>query len=185
MIKIDTNKTLYGALLDAAEQLPDKEILILGETRLTYRQLVEKVDTLATGLTKMGIVKGDKVGLILPNCVEDVYAFFAFSKIGVPFIPMNPLLRANEVKHILGDSQASSVITTDEFMGHNFLDMINEIRVDLPHLKHVIVYDETTSGVPDWRQSKSRKPNPPTTRSRLPTLSTQQSPPGNSGTISS
>ena len=146
MIKIDTNKTLYGALLDVLEQYPDKEALVFGETHLTFRQFVEKVDALAAGLTKLGIGKGDKVGLIIPACVENVVAFYAFSKIGAPFIPMNPQLRASEVKHILSDSEAVGVITLGEFMGFNYIDMIEGIRPDLPNLKHVIVYEEGAKG---------------------------------------
>ena len=146
MVKIDTNKTLYGALLDVLEQYPDKDAMVLGDTRLTFRQFVEKVDALAAGLTKLGIGKGDKVGLILPVCVENVVAFFAFSKIGAPFIPMNPQFRASEVKHILSDSEAVGVITLGEFMGFNYIDMIEGIRPDLPNLMHVIVYGEGAKG---------------------------------------
>jgi fatty-acyl-CoA synthase/long-chain acyl-CoA synthetase len=146
MIKIDTNKTLYGGILDVVEQYPDKEALVLGDTRLTYRQFIEKVDALATGLTKLGISKGDKVGFILPVCVENIVAFYALSKIGAPFVPMNPQYRSSEVKHILGDAEAVGVITVAELMGFNYIDMIEGIRPDLPDLKHVIVYGEGAKG---------------------------------------
>jgi fatty-acyl-CoA synthase len=146
MIKIDTNKTLYGALLDVVGLYPDKEALVLGDTHLTYRQLIEKVDALATGLTKLGIGKGDKVGLILPVCVEGIVAFYAFSKIGAPFIPMNPQFRSSEVKYILSDAEAVGVITVGELMGFNYIDLIEGIRPDLPKLKHVIVYGEGAKG---------------------------------------
>ena len=104
------------------------------------------MDALATGLTKLGIGKGDKVGLILPVCVENLLAFFALSKIWEPFIPMNPQFRASEVKHILSDAGAAGVITFGEFMGFNYIDMIEGIRPDLPDLKHVIVYGEGAKG---------------------------------------
>ncbi|MFC2052991.1 class I adenylate-forming enzyme family protein [Chloroflexota bacterium] len=146
MIKIDTNKTLYGALLDVVELYPDKEILVLGDTHLTFRQFIEKVDALASGLTKLGIGKGDRVGLILPVCVEGIVSFFAFSKIGAPFIPMNPQFRSSEVKHILSDAEAVGVITLGELMGFNYIDLIEGIRPDLPDLKHVIVYGEGAKG---------------------------------------
>jgi len=146
MIKIDTNKTMYEAVLDVAEQYPDKDALVLGDTRLTYRQFIEKVDAFATGLTKLGIGKGDKVGLILPVCVEGIVAFYAFAKIGAPFIPMNPQYRSSEAKHILGDAEAVGVITVAELMGFNYIDMIEGIRSDLPDLKHVIVYGEGAKG---------------------------------------
>jgi len=146
MIKIDTNKTLYEAMISVVEQYPDKEALVIGDTRLTYRQFIKKVDALATGLTKGGIGKGDKVGLILPVCVENIVAIYALSKIGAPFVPMNPQFRSSEVKHILSDAEAVGVIMIGELMGFNYIDMIEGIRPDLPDLKHVIVYGEGAKG---------------------------------------
>jgi fatty-acyl-CoA synthase/long-chain acyl-CoA synthetase len=115
---------------------------VLGETRNTYRQLGEHVEALAAGISQLGISKDDKVALILPVCLENLYAFFALSKLGAPFVPISPQLRAFEVRHILSDSDAVAVITVGQMMGHDYALMIEGLETDLPELEHVIVYGE-------------------------------------------
>lgn len=143
---IDTNATLYEALQNVIRQYPGKEALVLGEARDTYSQLGEKVDALAAGLSQLGIGKGEKVGLILPVCLENIYAFFALAKLGAPYVPMSPQLRAFEVRHILGDSEAVAVITVGQMMGHDYVAMIEGVRSELPNLRHVIVYGDGVKG---------------------------------------
>ena len=80
------------------------------------------------------------MALILPVCLENVYAFFALAKIGAPFVPISPQLRSYEVRHILSDSDAVGVITLASMMGHDYVAMIEGLQADLPQLKHIIVY---------------------------------------------
>jgi fatty-acyl-CoA synthase len=138
---LDPNQTLYEALRGVAQRYPEREALVLGDTRLTYQALLERIDNLATGLSRIGIGKGDKVGMILPTCVEALLSFFALAKIGAPFSAMSPQFRAREVQHILGDSEAVAVITMAELFGYDYLAMIESIRPNLPNLRHVIVKD--------------------------------------------
>lgn len=137
---IDTSASLFEALHTVVETYPDKDALVLGEARDTYRQLADKVDSLATGLSQMGIGPGVKVAIILPVCLENVYAFFALAKLGAPFVPISPQLRAYEVRHILGDSEAVAVITLASMMGHDYVAMIESIKPELPNLRQIIVY---------------------------------------------
>jgi fatty-acyl-CoA synthase len=143
MIKIDTNKTLYGSLLDVVEQYPDKESLVLGDTRLTYRQLVDKIDSLAAGLSKTGIVKGDNVGIILPNVLEGFVAFFALTSIGAIAVPINIRLGSHDLGYILNEIDVVAVITTAEVMGRPYLPMIQNLQKNLPKLRQVIVQGRT------------------------------------------
>ena len=77
--RVDANTTLYAALQNVIRHCPDRDALVLGEARITYSELGRRVDALATGLSQLGIRKGDKVGLILPVCLENLYAFFALA----------------------------------------------------------------------------------------------------------
>jgi len=139
---LNSHATLYEALQHVIRQYPDKDALVLGEARDTYRQFGQKVDALAAGLNRLGIGKGDKVGLILPVCLENLYAFFALAKLGAPFVPISPQLRAFEVQHILGDSEAAAVISVGHMMGHDYVAMIEGLRPALPNLRHIIVHGE-------------------------------------------
>jgi non-ribosomal peptide synthetase component E (peptide arylation enzyme) len=73
--------TLEDILDRTADVFPNKEALVDDRVRLTYSELRNKVDYLATGLMNIGIEKGDTVLLQLPNWAEYVYSYFALQKI--------------------------------------------------------------------------------------------------------
>jgi fatty-acyl-CoA synthase len=144
--RVDANTTLYAALQNVIRRCPDRDALVLGKARITYGELGRRVDALATGLSQLGIRKGNTVGLILPVCLESLYAFFALAKLGAPFVPISPQLRSFEVRHILNDSEAVAVITEGQSMGFSFISMIQTLRAELPQLQHVIVRGQGANG---------------------------------------
>ena len=143
-----TNSSINEVLESVIKNNPQKEVLILGESRDNYRQFGNKVDALAAGLQQLGVEKGDRIGIILPTCVEVIYAYFAIFKIGASFIPINPELRTFEIKHILSDSGAKAVITVGEMRGFDYISMLEQISADLPNHKITIVWgsDNITEG---------------------------------------
>lgn len=138
-LQVDANTTLYAALQSVIRRHPDRDALVFGEARNTYAELGRRVDALATGLSRLGIRKGDKVALILPVCFENLYAFFALAALGAPFVPISPQMRSFELRHLLNDSEAVAVITEGEIMGFSYVAMIQGLRAELPRLQHVIV----------------------------------------------
>ncbi len=132
-----SNLTVPQVLDSAVKENPHREAFVFGETRDTFQRFQAKVDTLAAGLQRHGIQNGDKVGINLPTCPENVYAFFALNKIGASFVPLNPDLRSFEMKHILGDSNAKAVITIPEMRGFDYLAMFDQIKIDLPDFKTI------------------------------------------------
>jgi long-chain acyl-CoA synthetase len=98
---------------DAAQDFPETEAVeFLGYT-LTYRQLLDKVDRFATALRDLGVRKGDRVGVILPNCPQHVIAIFAILRIGAIVAENNPLYTEDELEHQLNDAGAKVVICLD------------------------------------------------------------------------
>ncbi|MFC2055608.1 class I adenylate-forming enzyme family protein [Chloroflexota bacterium] len=148
MSTYERNLNIYEVLESVIKNNPQKEMLILGESRDNYRQFGDKVDALAAGLQQLGVEKGDRVGIILPTCVEVIYAYFATLKIGASFIPINPELRSFEIKHILSDSGAKAVITVGEMRGFDYISMLEQISAELPNYKITIVWgsDNRTEG---------------------------------------
>lgn len=129
-----------GDILDrCARKYPHKEALINGPTRLTYSQWSQAVNRIAIGLSELGIGKGDRVILQLPNIPEFIYSFFALTKIGA--IPVNALIlhRQREIGHLLNIAEAKAVVIPQEYRGFDFVKMIEELRPNARHLKHVIV----------------------------------------------
>lgn len=92
---------------------PDKEALVYGVARLSYEQLRNRSKAIAVQLHNLGLRRGDRVGLYWPNHPEYVAAFFAAVGMGLAVVPINPLLKAQEVVHILNDSQAKALLVHD------------------------------------------------------------------------
>lgn len=83
--------------------------------QLTYAQLHDKVDRLATALAALGVRKGDRVAVQLPNSPHTVIAFYAVLKIGAIVVNTNPLYTPREMAHQFGDSGAETVILLNSF----------------------------------------------------------------------
>jgi long-chain acyl-CoA synthetase len=113
---------------------PDAVALYFEGEEITYKTLNLKANRAANGLKKLGVKKGDRVAIMLPNIPEFVYAFLATLKLGAVAVPFNTLYKGGEILHILKDSGAKCLIALT-----NFAPMINEIRPDLPDLEQVIL----------------------------------------------
>ena len=98
-------------LLDrAAADFSQKTALVFGARRITYRQLGESVEKLASSLYNLGVRKSDKVALWLPNCPEFVFSFFAVLRLGAVVVPINTMFKREEACFIIEDSQAKILI---------------------------------------------------------------------------
>src|SRR5690349_13229061 len=111
---------------------------ILGERytvggKQTYRKLNELADRFANALHQLGVRKGDRVALMLPNSPQFVIAFFATIKLGAIVVNNNPTYTARELKHQLEDSGAETIILLNLFWPR-----LSEVLADTP-VKRVIV----------------------------------------------
>ena len=122
-----------------ATSLPDAVALRFEGEAITYQKLNLRANRVANGLRGVGVEKGDRVAIMLPNIPEFVYAFVATLKLGAVAVPFNTLYKGGEILHILKDSGAKVVIALT-----NFAPMINEIRPELPALEQVVLTGERT-----------------------------------------
>jgi acyl-CoA synthetase (AMP-forming)/AMP-acid ligase II len=128
-----------GSLLPwHARNRPDHPALICGDTRLTFAELEDRVNRLANALAALGLRKGDKLALVLPNCAELVYAYRAAALLGIVTVPLSPLLRGAGLISLLRDSESTAVIATSAMV-----EALDEARVELPHIpeSHYILTD--------------------------------------------
>ena len=124
---------LTRLLDDAAERFPRTAALaFLGRT-IDYRTLARDVDRFAGSLAALGVAKGDRVALILPNCPQGVIAFFAVLRLGAVVVQHNPLYTPTELQHQLADSGATVAVVYD-----GAYRRLAEARAGTA-LKHVIV----------------------------------------------
>jgi len=127
-----THKT-WGTVLDeSASRWPEREAIVFGEQRITYRELRERVERFASGLLRLGIRKGDRVALWMTNCPEWIVAQFAVYKIGGILVPIYTRFKEDETKYALGQSQSCALIFNDEFLGK--IDALGMLRAICPEL---------------------------------------------------
>ncbi len=131
--------TVAGVLEKNVALNPDKEMVVFGEDRLTYAQVNQQANALAVSLAELGVLKGDKVALILPNWPEYIISFFAIAKLGAVMVPFSTRYRAQEVEFRLNNAEVTTLIAVANFLDVDYLDMIRELRPRLPHLQHVII----------------------------------------------
>ena len=128
---------LVQSIEKRAAALPDSVALHFEGAAITYEELNRRANQVANGLQGLGVEKGDRVAIMLPNIPVFVYALVGTLKLGAVAVPFNTLYKGGEIQHILKDSGARCLITLT-----NFFPMINEIRSELPDLDQVILTGE-------------------------------------------
>jgi acyl-CoA synthetase (AMP-forming)/AMP-acid ligase II len=124
-----------GQILErGAAQVPDKTAVIDGTRKKTYGELNSMVNALAASLAEIGLKKGDRTAMYLPNSIEFMAAFYALQKLGVIVAWVNPIYRKTEARFILDNSGARAVFIFSEWDGRNFHDDLLDLRNELPDL---------------------------------------------------
>jgi long-chain acyl-CoA synthetase len=103
-----------GSLLDrTVSDYPGSTCTNFLGRKLTYAEISQLVDKAAAGLQRLGIVKGSKVGLMLPNCPTFIVHYFAALKLGAVIVNYNPLYTVDELRTQIVDSETDLMITLD------------------------------------------------------------------------
>jgi long-chain acyl-CoA synthetase len=104
-------KPLFNILDDAANANPDNFCIDYFGKKYSYNEIARLSDRFATGLQKIGVNKGDSVGLLMPNCPLFVIAYYAILKIGAVVVNYNPLYTAHELVRQAKDSNTTVMVT--------------------------------------------------------------------------
>ena len=126
-----THSTLLHELVaSAADRCADAKALTAGNETLSYAQLQSQVARCAAGLIGLGLKRGERVGIWIEKRVESVIASFAAPAAGAVFVPVNPLLKADQVGYILRDCNVRVLVTSPERLAllHDALRACNDLR---------------------------------------------------------
>jgi len=104
---------LSDLLRKTAQTYPHHTAIIYFHKEMTYKELDEASDRFAVALDDLGVKKGDKVALFLPNIPQFVIAYYGTLKIGAIETAISPLYKEREVEHQLNDSEAETIIVLD------------------------------------------------------------------------
>lgn len=101
--------------------------------RWSYRQLAAQVDALASGLSSLGLGRGDRVGIWAPNCAEWIVTQLATAQLGAILTTINPAYRSGELQHALNLSGCAMLIAAERFKSSDYIAMINALTPELAY----------------------------------------------------
>ena len=152
-------ETFYDILTRRAAAHPERVAIVDRGQRVTYGELLTRVERTAAGLQHLGIGSGDVVTIQLPNWAEFAYVFFACERIGAVANQIGPDFRSREVDYILRFSESRAFVCPASFKGFDYVEMIRALRPGLADMKAVLVLGgggEGTVSLDDMIQTGSR-----------------------------
>ena len=127
---------LQDLIFKTAARTPDAEALKHRDTALSYAELRDRVETVATQLVGLGVDRAERVAVYLEKRIEAVVAMFGAAAAGAVFVPVSPVLRPNQVAHILKDCNVRVLITS-----HARLESLSEVLPGCHDLNTIILVD--------------------------------------------
>lgn len=118
----------------AADRAPDSPALSFQDTTLTYAALQAQLQACAGGLAALGVQRGDRIGIWLEKRIETVVASFGAPAAGGAMVPMNPLLKPEQVAYIARDCNVRVLVTSPDRLA-----LLAPLLQDLPDLRHVVL----------------------------------------------
>jgi len=133
---------IINILKQRAKEYAQRPAVIFGQEQISFTQLKDRVSSLAQGLLKLGVKRGDKVAIYLPNWPEYIYSYLAIWSIGACSVPLDFMLTEEEITSCLSHSEARVIITK-----HKANISFANLKSSLPSLKHIISCRTAEEGV--------------------------------------
>ncbi|MDP2325274.1 MAG: acyl-CoA ligase (AMP-forming), exosortase A system-associated [Gammaproteobacteria bacterium] len=138
-----TPDLLHELVWRAAARFPAAPALAVGKQSWSYTELESSIRHSARGFLRRGLARHDRVAVYLPKMLETVAAMFGASAAGGAFVPVNPVLKGDQVGHIVRNSGARFLVTSA-----SRLQAIGPSLVDCPDLGHIILTDSLPAEMP-------------------------------------
>ncbi len=127
--------------------VPDRVAISFEGKDYTYEQFAERVNRVSSALAKLGIGKGDRVALLQVNTSQFPEVYFATSKLGAMFVPLNYRARADELEFMLNSAEASTILVGAREPGHlAYLTMMEGMKDKIPSVKNFISLEVPREG---------------------------------------
>lgn len=147
------SRTLGQLLEELAQTYGDKPALLYKDRVLSFREWNHLSSQFAKGLYDLGIRKGDRVALLMGNCIEWFVTVFAAAKIGAVLVAVNTWYKADDLRQVLRHSGAKALVMQDRFLKRDYVELLREVVPELagppplksaalPELERVIVYGD-------------------------------------------
>jgi crotonobetaine/carnitine-CoA ligase len=137
-VSAKSRRIVYHYLLeDHAKRQPDKPLLLMGDRVITYAEADRAANSIGRGFAAAGVVKGDRVLVMLPSSIDYALVWLGLSKIGALMVPVNEAYKAGMLRHQANNSGAKVAVVWN---GH--LAPWRVIAAELTYLETVFVYSE-------------------------------------------
>jgi acyl-CoA synthetase (AMP-forming)/AMP-acid ligase II len=120
---------------------PERDAMVFDGARWSYGQTYERINRLANAFRRLGIRKGNRVGVLQVNCNQYVEAYFASAAIGAIFVPLNFRAKGEELTYMIGNAGAKALLA-----GERYLDIVERILPEIPTVKHLICFETIQKG---------------------------------------
>ena len=141
------DRVLHKIIEDKARKNPNHVVFQFKDTPITLEQLNANINRAANGFAALGVSHGDKVALMMNNCVEYLYAWFGLNKIGAVEVPINVALKGTGLVHQIVQSDCVALMADTMY-----LDRLSPVSDELTSLNHVIFQNTTGEDpLPSWK----------------------------------
>jgi len=124
-----------------ASERANREAVVFRDRRFTFRDYDRETDRVAAGLLRLGVQKGDRVGIYLPNWPENVFSYLGAAKIGAVAVPVSWRFTPQEIRFVIDNAEISVLIMAAGFMGMDFIGNLAAVRGGLPGLRQVVLLE--------------------------------------------
>lgn len=148
MTKMPSSQTIPSLLDEQALQFGDREAVVAGATRLTYRALRHAVRRAAKGFVAMGIQRGNHVAILMGNRSEWIIAFLALQQIGATAVGLNTWATPREMAFSLAHAEVDVLIAVDRFRKNDYramLDGMKPLATGFPKFRNIVWLDAEAS----------------------------------------
>ncbi|MEN1967859.1 AMP-binding protein [Lentibacillus sp. N15] len=134
------DKWTVKEIVEATEHLGDKVYLVYAPTgrEYTYRESNEIANKYAHSFARLGLKKGDRVGIYLPNSPEYIFVLFALAKLGLIQVPINPDFQDKEITYMVNSAEIKTIITSTEI---DQFGILNKVERETDYIKNIIYVD--------------------------------------------
>ena len=142
-----SDRVLPLIIEDKARRNPDHVVFQFRDYPITLGELNERINRVANGFLALGVKKGDKVAIMLPNCEEYLYTWFGLNKIGAAEVPINVALKGTGLVHQIVQSDCVALVADSDY-----LDRLDPVSDDLKTVRHVILRKRSAEhATPRWQ----------------------------------
>ncbi len=133
-------------LKETVEKFGDKPFIFFKDEAITFAEMEKRVNKFTNALLRLGVQKGDHIGVVLPNCPEYAVAYLAIYKIGLTIVPVDAWLKEEELLGVLSHAEIKFLII--ETLTESLLEKLKE---KVPSLEKVICRQETPNTL-SWKE---------------------------------